>query len=131
MVKLIQIFTTMKSFYPGILKDKVAEYISPPRSKVPTPLEIEVDSEKINNMETKMKTKPESPKFTEPVKVAELACMSSKELDDHLSGLRNNVKLLQEMECSFVLHTATWETACFEDVGSRLCSMEAGKVVDC
>ena len=84
------------------MKDKVAEYISPPRSKVPTPLEIEVDAEKINNVETKMKTKPESPKFTEPVKVAELACMSSKELDDHLSGLRNNVKLLQEMECSFV-----------------------------
>ena len=84
------------------MKAKVAEYLSPPRSKVPTPLEIEFDSEKINNAVTKMKTKPESPKFTEPVKVAELACMSSKELDDHLSGLRNNVKLLQEMECSFV-----------------------------
>ena len=84
------------------MKAKVAEYLSPPRSKVPTPLEIEVDSEKINNVETKMKTKPESPKFTEPVKVAELACMSSKELDEHLDGLRNNVKILQEMECSFV-----------------------------
>ena len=102
MVNLIRIFTNMKSFHPGILKDKVAEDISPPRSKVPIPLEIEVATEKINNVETKVKTNPDSPKFTEPMKVAELACMSSKELDEHLDGLRNNVKILQEMECSFV-----------------------------
>ena len=87
---------------PGSGKDKVAEYISPPRSKVPTPLEIEVGPEQPNNMEMKNKTKPETAKLIEPVKVAELANMSSKELDEHLSGLRNNVKRLQEMECSFV-----------------------------
>ena len=87
---------------PGARKDKVAEYISPPRSKVPTPLEIEVDSDMINHVELKKPNKPESTKPTEPVKVSELACMSSKELDDHLAGLRNNVERLQEMECSFV-----------------------------
>ena len=29
------------------------------------------------------------------------------------------------------VHTANWETACFEDAGSSPASMEAGKVVDC
>ena len=87
---------------PGPGKDKVAEYISPPRSKVPTPLEIEVEEDQTRGMETKSKVKQETSKLTEPVKVAELASMSSKELDEHLSGLRNNVKRLQEMECSFV-----------------------------
>ena len=29
------------------------------------------------------------------------------------------------------VHTASWETACFEDAGSSPCSMEAGNVVEC
>ena len=88
-------------------KDKVAEYISPPRSKVPTPLDIEVDTtDKAKHVEEKKQSKQESVRPAPPVKVSsvsELACMSSKELDEHLSGLRNNVKRLQELECSFMV----------------------------
>ena len=29
------------------------------------------------------------------------------------------------------VHTMRWETASFEDAGSSLCFMEAGRVVDC
>ena len=89
----------------GIKKSSpgVAEYISPPRSKVPTPLDIEVNTtEKYKHGEEKKQPKQECVKLTEPVKVVELASMSSKELDEHLSGLRNTVKRLQEVECSFV-----------------------------
>ena len=42
------------------------------------------------------------PIHTEPVKVVELSNMSSKELADHVEGLRNTVRRLQEAECSFV-----------------------------
>ena len=88
-------------------KDKIAEYISPPRSKVPTPLDIESDP--MINLDQRKQSKSEGRKLTEPIKVADLACMSSKELDEHLSGLRNNVKRLQEMECSFVAVNAVAE----------------------
>ena len=41
-------------------------------------------------------------KPTEPVKVVDLSKMSPKELTDHVEGLRNTVRRLQETECSFV-----------------------------
>ena len=43
------------------------------------------------------------------MKVVELASMSSKELADHVAGLRNTVKRLQEVECSFVATSAAEE----------------------
>ena len=85
-------------FSIGICKSqaKVAEYVSPPRSKVPTPLDIEIDTAKL------IKVEQANNKKVEPVAVSELAGMTAKQLDDHLASLRDSVKRLQLMECSFV-----------------------------
>ena len=78
--------------------DKPAEYTSPParpNNKHDNGTEdkaISSHKEENNNI-----SKP-----TEPVKVVDLSKMSSKELTDHVEGLRNTVRRLQETECSFV-----------------------------
>ena len=85
--------------------DKPAEYKSPP-AKRPN-MKQPNEGQQAKKMSLKSLTQMNSaanivPIPTEPVKVLELSNMSSKELADHVEGLRNTVRRLQEAECSFV-----------------------------
>ena len=83
--------------------DKPAEYQSPPPKKQNRKLKQEADLNikrkeiKSEREETNNNSKPK-----EAVKVKDLSTMSSRELAEHVEGLRNTVKRLQETECSFV-----------------------------
>ena len=101
------------SFHPDVPEtpkvsprvDKPAEYKSPPakRPNMKQPNEGQQAKKMSLKSETQMNSAANIvPIPTEPVKVLELSNMSSKELADHVEGLRNTVRRLQEAECSFV-----------------------------
>ena len=86
--------------------DKPAEYRSPPGKRL--------NAKAINdpNQQKKAKEKPEKSVYreesvdkarrSESFDIVDLSNMSSEQLADHVEGLRNTVRRLQESECSFI-----------------------------